>query len=151
MLGVDPQRFAKVAAWRRNFAGPSLAQLAGELAPPSAPSISINGDQLRVRLDVSSLSTDTLLSAQLAAPSADGQLSAQLGSIEPTAGPQTLTGELPACPCTLNSLQLAAAVGGGLGGTITGAITIEGIDVHGPSGWTALPTQILQSSQWRLG
>ena len=152
VLAVDPQRFAQVAAWRGDFTSQPLATLANQLAPSAAPSIPLVGDQFRIHLVVSNLSSDgVVLGAQLASPLADGPLNADLGALQN--GTQTLTGQLAGCPCTLNNLAIAAAVagtGGGFSGDITGSMTIEGIDEHGPSGWTALPARTLQAAQWRV-
>src|SRR5258708_1539535 len=56
VLGVDPQRFARIAAWRPGFATEPLATLAARLAPPAPPPVTVAGDAIRVTVTVLSIS-----------------------------------------------------------------------------------------------
>src|SRR4029077_20744210 len=67
VLGVQPQRFARVAYWNRSFAAAPLPSLAGALppaplrclraalAPPASPPVTLTGDAVRVTVRVRSL------------------------------------------------------------------------------------------------
>ena len=151
ILAVDPQRFAAVAEWRSDFSSQSVGMLAKKLAPIAAPPVTLTGDEIRVGIDVGAVSTPGLvLSALLASPEADGPLFNEIGPIPAAHTTATITARLNGCPCQLDSLSIAPSVTGSEGNQITGAVTIESIQVRGPSGWMAVPN-VTQPHQWRLG
>ncbi len=50
LLAVDPQRFARIAAWRPDWAGGRpLRSLTAALDPPAPPPVVLRGDQVRIR------------------------------------------------------------------------------------------------------
>ncbi len=151
MLAVDPQRFAHVVAWRPDFAAQSVTTLMRRLAPPAAAPVPIDGDAVRVRLDVHGLKpVGTVLGLSLATPGSDGAVNAELGTIPRETGTVTLAAGVGGCPCTLSSIDLAAATAGnsGFGIQIHGQLTLDGIDVHDASGWHALGG-LQSAARWR--
>ncbi len=149
LLAVDPQRFAHVAAWRGGFATQSLATLMRRLAPPEAAPVRITGDMLRVRLTVDGLEPQGLvLGATLGSPGSSAAVNAELGALPRSNGSVTLTAAIGGCPCTLRSLDLSSATTGTTGVQVNGALTLDGIDVHGSHGWTALPG-LQDTRRWR--
>src|ERR1039457_7086231 len=49
LLGVDPQRFARIAAWQPQWAGQPLTSIAAALEPPAPAPVVLNGDAVRIR------------------------------------------------------------------------------------------------------
>ncbi len=115
-----------------------------------APPIVVNGDRIRVRLDVGHISPrGLLLSADLTTHGSDGPQLADLGAIHVRSGRETFSASVSDCPCRLTDLTLAAARINPAGVTpVTGELTLLGIDVHRSTGWVALPG-IRSESQWR--
>lgn len=149
-LAVDPQRFARVAAWRPGFTRQPLTTLAGKLDPPAPAPVFLTGDGVRVTVDVHSLAAGSRLSADVTT----GASPVELGSL-PAKGRKTLTAELVGCPCMLVDLDLSAppVPGTGIPGSSpeTGSITVTSLQVHGPSGWRPLPGVLTSASRWRPG
>ena len=98
VLAVDPQRFARVAAWRPGFTARPLSGLARDLAPRAPAPVILTGSALRVSVDVHALSPPaSVLSADVttgASPVILGPLAAR--------GVTTLTAPLVGCPCVLH-------------------------------------------------
>ena len=102
VLGVDPQRFARVAAWRPGFTPRPPAELARQLAPPAPAPVILTGSALRVTVDVHALSPPkSVLSADVTT----GASPVILGPL-PARGVVTLTAPLVGCPCVLQDLDL---------------------------------------------
>ncbi len=150
LLGVDPARFARIASWRGSFAAEPLADLTKALDPPEPAPIVIDGNSMRVRLDVAKASPlPIVLVADLAVGSDTAPVEVDLGAITQT-GPQSLTGTLSACPCLLRDLALnAPSVSGGE--QITGSLTIAGIDVGKNGTFTPLVADSTAAPHWRNG
>jgi hypothetical protein len=55
-LGVDPQRFARIATWRPGFTAEPLAALAGKLTPRAPAPVILTGDAVRITVRVHALS-----------------------------------------------------------------------------------------------
>ncbi len=149
LLAVDPQRFTQVAQWRQRFADRPLASLMQEISPPAAPPIRLDGDMIRVHLDVGQLSrAGQVLSADIASAGADSALGFDVGTLDATSGPVTLTQQLRYCPCSLVNLSLSTGAVDASAPAVHGAVTLRGIDVHGPNGWTAVPS-VTDAKQWK--
>ncbi len=57
LMGVDPQRFARIAAWRPGWAaGRPLSSLTSALDPPAPPPVVLRGSQVRVRFAAQAVS-----------------------------------------------------------------------------------------------
>jgi hypothetical protein len=146
-LAVDPQRFARVAAWRPGFASQPLAGLTHRLAPPAPAPVVLTGDAVRVTAHVHALSpAGSVLSADVST----GASPVSLGTL-PGHGTVTVTGQLVGCPCVLQDLDLSPPTHF-LQSPVTGAITITRLQVHGRSGWTTVGSGVLgAAARWRPG
>jgi len=149
LLAVDPARFAHVAAWRGRFSSESLSSLMAKLQPATAPSIVLDGDQFRIRLDVEALSPPGEVVEADVGSRGSLPVQVELGSIDQASGSVVLTGRLVGCPCQLRDLVLSQPVTPGLGGgsAVKGALVINGIDVHRNDVWTPL-AGVTKPSQW---
>ncbi len=147
MLAVDPQRFARVAAWRPGFASEPLSELARKLAPPAPAAVVLRGSAVRITVNVHGLSpAGSLLFADVST----GASPVSLGAL-PAHGPVTLTGSLTGCPCVLQDLDLTPPPRA-LQSPVSGSLTITGMQVHGSSGWVPAGAGLLSAaSRWRPG
>lgn len=139
LIAADPTRFFHVATWRNRFAPESPAKLAQQLTPPAAPPIVINGDALRVRLDVQTLSQlPQVVIADVASSRGLPAQSIELGTIDTSNGPVTLTQPVSNCPCSLVDLTISNPTQDFFHNEIHGTARITEIDVHAALGWRAL-------------
>ena len=147
-LAVDPQRFARVAAWQPSFARKPLAELTAGLDPPAPGPIILTGNAVRITVTVHGLSPAGSL---LAADVTTGASPVSLGAL-PAHGTATLTGQLVGCPCVLQDLDLSPPPRY-LQSPVTGSVTITRLQVHGRSGWVpAGPGNTLTDvGHWRPG
>jgi putative ABC transport system permease protein len=151
-LGVDPQRFARIAFWSPRFAAKPLPALAGKLHPPAPPPVILAGDGMRIRVRVASL---TLAGEQVSADVTTGSSPVDLGSL-PTHGTVTLTASLAGCPCVLRDLALGlsglAIQRGGLNQAVSGNLTITALQVHDHGRWRPAGRGVLSSTaRWKEG
>jgi hypothetical protein len=149
-LGVDPQRFAKIAYWSRQFAAQPLASLAAQLDPPAPPPITLTGDAMRITVRVASMSVPgELVSANVTT----GSSPVSLGAL-PQRGTATLTGALTGCPCVLQSLELGLS-GTELSGSsglpaVSGNLTITSAAVHANGRWQPIsPRALASAAAWK--
>ena len=126
VLAVDPQRFARVAAWRPGFTTRPPAELARELAPRAPAPVILSGSALRVTVDVHAL---TPPGSVLSADVTTGASPVILGPL-PARGATTLTAPLVGCPCVLQDLDLTPPVHF-LQSPVTGSVTINAVQVRG--------------------
>ena len=147
VLAVDPQRFARVAAWRPGFASEPISELARKLAPPAPAAVVLRGRAVRVTANVHGLSpAGSLLFADVST----GASPVSLGAL-PAHGPVTLTGSLTGCPCVLRDLDLSPPPRV-LQSPVSGSITITGVQVRGNSGWVPAGAGLLSAvRRWRPG
>jgi hypothetical protein len=147
-LGVDPRRFARVAAWQPSLARRPLASLAAGLAPRAPQPVTLTGNAVRITVTAHALSPAGSL---LAADVTTGSSPVYLGAL-PARGTATLTGQLVGCPCMLQDLDLSPPARF-LQSPVTGSITITRLQVHGRSGWVpAGPGDTLtDAGHWRPG
>jgi hypothetical protein len=145
VLAVDPQRFARVAAWRPGFAREPLATLTRQLAPPAPAPAVLTGDAVRITVDVHALSpAGSVLSADVTT----GASPVSLGTL-PGRGTVTLTGQLTGCPCVLRDLDLSPPTNF-LQSPVTGSVTITRLQIHGRSGWTTVGSGVLAAAtRWQ--
>ena len=147
VLAVDPQRFARVAAWRPGFTARPPAALARDLAPRAPAPAILTGSALRVTVDVHALSPPgSVLTADVttgASPVVLGPLAAR--------GVTTLTAPLVGCPCVLMDLRLGPPRNF-LQSPVTGSVTIKAVQVRGPAGWVSATGGLLSSAaRWHPG
>jgi putative ABC transport system permease protein len=143
LLAVQPQRFARVAAWGAAGA-PQHGGLA-DLAPPAAPPVVLNGDAVRVRLAAGKLNSGTRLGLDLLVPGGNPPSPVDMGGLPKTFGNVTLTAALSRCPCSLADLDLAPDL---VSTPLQGDLTILGIDVRNQGAWQPVPG-ITQTTQWQ--
>ena len=150
LLGVQPQRFARVAYWNHSFAATPLPSLAAALAPPAPPPITLTGDAVRVTVQVRSLvPAGAELAADVVVPAGTGLTPVSLGRL-PARGTVTLTGQLAGCPCTLHDLTVNL-VTGQAPQSVAGNLVLTRLQVHRGTGWTAAGTGLTAAARWRPG
>jgi putative ABC transport system permease protein len=145
-LGVDPQRFARIAFWPGSFASQPLTRLAVRLDPQAPPPIVLSGDAVRVTAQVASMSVP---GEQISANVTTGSSPVSLGAL-PQRGTVTLTGPLTGCPCTLESLELGLS-GQELSrnaarGAVSGNLTITALQIHDHGRWRSAGAGALASA-----
>ncbi len=147
VLAVDPQRFARVAAWRPGFTSRPPAELARELAPPAPAPVIFSGSALRITVDVHALSPPgSVLSADVTT----GASPVILGPL-PARGTATLTAPLVGCPCVLRDLDLTPPRHF-LQSPVTGSLTIKAVQMRGAVGWVPAAAGLLSAAaRWRPG
>lgn len=157
LLAVDPQRFAKVAYWRGDYAPGSFASLANQLDPPEPAPVLLTGDQMSVAVhaNITNGASGAELYATVQGYLATGLTPVDLGSINgETDG--TFTAELPDCaphPCQLRNLYLEpqnptlnfSVVGSPFAGTFA----INGIGEHDDAGWHPVNAGLGTAKNWR--
>ncbi len=148
LLAVDANRFAHVANWRAHYATLSLPDLARKLTPDAAPPVRVDGDRIRIRLDVEKLSdTGLVLQAELGGVGGSIPVQFTLGPIVKQ-GHVVLTADLGRCSCGLRHLSLSPATTAGANTPINGAIVINGIDVNRDNTWSPI-ANVTKPTQWR--
>ena len=150
LLGVQPDRFARVAFWRSDLGPAPLADLTARLTSTDAPPVLLTGDRLRVDVDVPTMTADgaPLLVADVVQPSALG------GSTELVLGPvgvghRTLEAALP---CADKTCRLAGVELRRPGSTLSpfrGTVGLTGLQVHTAGGWQDQPAAVRTPGGWR--
>jgi hypothetical protein len=150
VLGVQPQRFGRVAYWSHSLTATPLPSLAAALAPPAPPPVTLNGDAMRVTVRVRSLvPAGAELAANVVVPTGTGLTPVSLGRL-PARGTVTLTGQLAGCPCTLHDLSINLAVGQAVP-AIAGNLVFTRLQVHRGTGWAAVDAGFTGAPRWRPG
>ncbi len=146
VLGVDPQRFARIAAWRPGFAAKPLPALAAELAPPAPPPVRVAGDTIRATVTVPSLAPAHIeLYADV--NNNGSTIPVDLGTL-PTRGTVTLTSPLGNCPCILQDLRLSEVAARNRQ-PIAGSVIFTGMQVHTGAGWAPVDAGFGDAARWR--
>jgi putative ABC transport system permease protein len=156
LLAVDPQRFARIAAWRPDWAGGRpLRSLTAALDPPAPPPVVLRGDQVRVRFTATGIRPaggTLVLNVYEQGVSAVGQTPVYLG---PARGSRTATAQLTGCPCLLANLSVSAPSPTGAvvsPQSVTGSVTVAAIDVRSGHGqWAPAGTGLTAPGRWRSG
>jgi putative ABC transport system permease protein len=143
LLAVQPQRFARVAAW--GAAGAVQSDDLAALAPPSPSPVVLSGDAVRLRLDVGALQPAGRLTADVVVPGGGAPTPVDLGALTAKSGAVTRTAQLTGCPCQLADLDLGSD---DPAAPLTGTVTIAGLDVRRGGVWHAVPG-IEQGRRWR--
>ena len=147
VLAVDPQRFARVAAWRPGFTARPIAGLVRDLAPPAPAPVILTGSALRITVAVHALSPPgSVLSADVTT----GASPVILGPL-PARGVTTLTAPLVGCPCVLRDLDLGPPRDF-LQSPVTGSVTFKAVQVRGAAGWVSAAAGMLSTAaRWLPG
>jgi putative ABC transport system permease protein len=150
-IGVDPQRFARIANWQHSFSAQSLPALMAKIDPPApAAPIVLNGDAFRVRVAIAGLNVPT---EQLAADVTLGASPVDLGPL-PAHGTFTRTGQLVGCPCVLQDLNLSPTPAEISSPTspadVSGQLTLISLQIHQGGRWRSVGAAALRSAAaWR--
>ena len=150
LLAVQPQRFARVAAWQPGFFAGAPGSLAAALQPVAAPSVTLPAGSTAVRVRVSGLrgappgATLTFwLSGQ--AGSSGGQTSVSLGRVRNG----VLSAPVSLCPCDIQMVSLDVA---GAAPAYQGSLSLSGLATQAGSGpWVALPQALASVTGWKAG
>ena len=150
-IGVDPQRFARIANWRPGFSALPLRTLLAKVdpPPPTAP-IVLNGDAFRVKVAVSGLDVPA---EQLTADVTLGASPVGLGMLS-ARGTFTRTGALVGCPCVLQDLSLSPTAqevaSSNTPPYISGTLTLLRLQIHQGGQWHNVGARALKSATaWR--
>ena len=154
LMAVDPQRFARIAAWRPYWAaGRPLPSLTSALDPPAPPPVVLRGSRVRVSFHARAVKPaggTLILDVYERAVGAVGQTPVYLG---PVRGSRTVTAQLTGCPCLLANLTISAPPPSGpviSPGSVTGSVTITRIDVRAGHGrWTPAAAGLSTPGRWR--
>ena len=106
LIGVEPQRFARIAHWSAGRVGDPAALLA-DLEPPAPDPIVLDGDRVRLHLsDVHITPAPVDVIVDVAATGSSAPTPVEMGSL--TSGQaRTLVGDLASCPCIVNDIQIS--------------------------------------------
>ena len=132
LLAVQPSRFAAVANWSGD-APPSAHELSSTLHPPAPDPIALDGDRVRMRVDVGRLTpVGGELSLDVFARGANAETPVDLGPLNRANSSVQFTADLPA-PGVIRDLQVGPPAGHRV--EVQGQVTVREIDVHDASGW----------------
>ncbi|BEP15663.1 hypothetical protein acdb102_39740 [Acidothermaceae bacterium B102] len=153
VLGVEPARFAEIAYWRTRFAGKTLAELTAQLTTTVAPDVQLNGDALRLRIDVGTLPpTGVDVGAQVDAVDESSAIDVDLGTITQTGVQTTKPVEIVGCnPCQLRNLSvnLPTKSIASASTAARGDLTVTGIDVRRDGQWQPVTAGLTTAASWR--
>src|SRR4051794_35171638 len=122
VVAVQPKRFAAVANWDAGFVG-NPGRLLADLSPPAPRPLVVDGDDIRVRLDVGRLSVPNLaLDLNVVATGATAPTPISLGQVSANQS-VTRVGGLSACPCVVRDLSIVPVT---LATQIAGDVTVRG-------------------------
>ncbi|GAA2088400.1 FtsX-like permease family protein [Actinomadura alba] len=156
-IGVDPDRFAHVAYWRPDFADTPLRSLLPRLRSPSAPAVRLSGDQMRIGIEVKSLTVNggpvkdhvLGLHAELAVPGQSDPVDLPLGSLPP-AGEMTSVVRLPRCMagCELRLMRFKYGTTASPP-VFNGHIVIRAIEERAAGAWRPVDAGLTEPGRWR--
>jgi hypothetical protein len=152
LLGVDPQRFARIAAWQPGWARQPLTSIAAALAPPAPPPVILNGDAVRIRFgghDVQPAGSTLVLDVYEEGAAATGQTPLYFGALT---GSRSSVQPLTGCPCVVANLTISGpAQVSGAAQPVTGTVTVSGIDVQSGGRWTPVNAGLSTHGRWLEG
>jgi putative ABC transport system permease protein len=151
LLAVDTERFPQVANWRADFTEVPLADLLPQLRPPSAPPVTLSGDEIRITIDSRRVTApEWELTADLELPSLIGPFRLHLEE-SGRAQDVVLKGRLPnACHnvCELRGITVLTSLDTD-GGSSRAELVINKIEVHSDAGWRTIDAGLTKSGRWR--
>lgn len=149
LMGVQPDRFARVAFWRDDLGPAPLAGLTSRLTVPSAPPVMLSGDRVRIDVDVaaSTARAAPVLVADVVQRSALGGASpVVLGPLRP--GRHRLETVLPcAATCRLSGLTLQRS--GAAFYPYRATVALIGLQVHRSAEWQDRSSAVTTPAGWR--
>jgi putative ABC transport system permease protein len=152
LLGVDPQRFARIAAWQPGWARQPLTSIAAALGPPAPPPVVLNGAAVRIRFsghDVQPAGSTLVLDVYEEGAAATGQTPLYFG---PVTGSRSSVQPLTGCPCVVANLTVSGpAQVFGAAQPVTGTVTVSGIDVQSGGRWTPVNAGLSTHGRWQAG
>ena len=157
MVGVDPQRFARIAAWPASWADRPVGRLAAALDPPAPRAVMLVGDQVRVRFTASHVRpapAALVLNLYQTGVAAIGQSPLYFG---PASGSRSAVQPLTGCPCQLANLTVSAPPPGPGAAIITprpvtGSVTVTSIEVRARGGrWIPVDAGLTTPGRWQPG
>jgi putative ABC transport system permease protein len=152
LIGVDPQRFARIAAWQPGWARQPLTSIAAALSPPAPPPVVLNGDAVRIRfsgLGVQPAGSTLVLDVYEEGAGETGQTPLYFG---PVTGSQASVQPLTGCPCVVANLTVSGpAQVSGNAQPVTGMVTVSGIDVQSGGRWTPVNAGLSTRGRWQEG
>ena len=132
LLGVQPSRFAAVAHWSGEDA-PGSSDLESTLHPPAPAPIALDGQRVRVTVDVGKLQpAGGELMLNMFAPGGFAPTPIDLGPIPRANSRVRLTADIPA-PGVIRNLQIVPP--GAQRIQMDGTVTVRAIEVQDESGW----------------
>jgi putative ABC transport system permease protein len=157
MLAVDPQRFARIAAWQPGWLGRQPAALAAALDPPAPRPVVLTGSQVRIRFQASGVrpaGSTLVLALYEEGVGAIGQTPVYFGN---ASGSRTVVQPLTGSPCLLGNLTISAPPPSTNAavyqpGQVTGQLTIASIEVRSGHGrWVPVDAGLGDPGRWRTG
>jgi putative ABC transport system permease protein len=151
LLGVDPPQFAKIASWRSKVAAEPLNDVVSALDPSVPPPVVVDGDALRVGLDVRSESEPLVLAADLSVADQLAPIYANLGTITSTGEQVSAAATVAGCPCHLIDVTVSATTGPGRGQPVPvqADIVVTGIDARNAGTWAPVAAGTDDGNRWR--
>ena len=145
LLGVEPQRFARIAHWSAGRVS-HPGELLSDLEPSAPDPIVLNGDKVRLRFaDVHITPEPAAVIMDVAAQGSSAPTPVEMGSLG-SGRTGTVVGELAGCPCIVNDIQLSPP--GGVAGVLDGHVTVTGLEEHTSNGWQPI-AGFAGSGHWR--
>jgi hypothetical protein len=151
LLAVQPQRFARVAAWQPGFFAGSTGTLAAALQPPAAPPVTLPAGTTAVRVRISGLSgappvTKLTFWMTEQAGGSGGQTPVSLGPLRDG----VLSAQLSQCPCDITMVSLDAADASA--STYQGKLSLSGLAGQAGRGpWVTVPQALASAAGWKAG
>jgi hypothetical protein len=145
VLAADPDRLAAVANWSATGVD-NPRRLLSALHPSAPDPIVLDGDRVRVTLDVNRFGVlPAELTLDAVSHGGSSPTPVDLGLVK-RRGTFTGAGELTACPCVVRDLQLTP---NGPPVQVTGALTLRTVEVQRGSGpWQPVPGAT-DATRWR--
>jgi putative ABC transport system permease protein len=118
------------------------------LHPDAPPAITVDGDALRVRLDVGGLASPLVFSADVSVANGTAPEHVDLGSISHDGSQVSDVGRLAGCPCDLKDLSLSfsAPTASGPGQT---DVVVADVQVRHDGAWSTVNADITNPAHWK--
>jgi putative ABC transport system permease protein len=147
LLAVQPQRFARVAAWQSGFVNRPPSSLAAALQPPAAPAVTLPAGSAAMRVQVTGQSgvprgADLTIWVNEEGSPDSGQSPVSFGALHEG----MLSGTVTGCPCRVAMVSIDAPAG-----SFQGGITLSGLEVQNGTRWEPVPVALASATGWSAG